>query len=448
MSYRYSMLAVAAALAAGPASAASDADIAEIRAQIQELKRNYEARIQALESRLKEAEARPAPAPTPPASSSSSGLAAFNPAISAILGGQYANLSQDPKQFRLQGFLPSGDIGPGRRGFTLNESELALSANVDHKFSGNLIFSISPDNKVEVEEAYGIFTAAPAGFTPKFGRFLSAQGYLNEQHAHAWDFVDAPLAYQAFFGGQYTTDGVQVKWIAPTEHFIEIGGELGNGDSFPGTSRNKNGAASGVLFAHTGGDIGDSHSWLAGLSYLATRAEDRAGVGVDRFGNDAPLAFTGRSRVAIASFVWKYAPHGNPREKNFKLQGEYFWRRENGDLTFGSDDFLTSALTSRYSANQGGMYLQGVYQFMPTWRVGLRYDRLNPGAVDYGDNAALLANTGFHPQRGTAMIDWSPSEFSRIRLQYAHAKTVEGLGDNEWFLQYILSLGAHGAHKY
>ena len=51
-------------------------------------------------------------------------------------------------------------------------------------------------------------------------------------------------------------------------------------------------------------------------------------------------------------------------------------------------------------------------------------------------------------QRPAAMIDWSPSEFSRVRLQYARAKTVDGLSDNEWFVQYILSMGAHGAHKF
>ena len=31
-------------------------------------------------------------------------------------------------------------------------------------------------------------------------------GYLNEQHAHAWDFSDAPLAYKAFFGGQAASE--------------------------------------------------------------------------------------------------------------------------------------------------------------------------------------------------------------------------------------------------
>ncbi len=79
------------------------------------------------------------------------------------------------------------------------------------------------------------------GLVPKFGRFFSGIGYLNEQHQHAWDFYDAPLAYQAFLGGQYATDGAQVKWLAPTDQFLEFGAEIGNGDSFPGSARNRNG---------------------------------------------------------------------------------------------------------------------------------------------------------------------------------------------------------------
>ncbi len=46
------------------------------------------------------------------------------------------------------------------------------------------------------------------------------------------------------------------------------------------------------------------------------------------------------------------------------------------------------------------------------------------------------------------MFDWTPSEFSRLRLQFAQAKSRPGFTDNEWFLQYILSMGAHGAHKF
>ena len=253
-----------------PALAAGNPDLDEIRGQIRELKQTYDARIQALEARLRDAEAKAsaaqeataaalAPVPSAPAAASpASSLAAFNPAVSAILDGQYGNLSQDPARFRIAGFPAAPDAGPGRRGFSLGESELAFSANVDHKFSGSLIFSITPEDTVSVEEAYGIYTAAPSGFTPKVGRFFSGVGYLNEQHSHVWDFVDAPLAYQAFLGGQYHTDGVQLRWVAPLDQYLELGAEAGNGDTFPGTARSKNGAGSGVLFARTGGDVGEA----------------------------------------------------------------------------------------------------------------------------------------------------------------------------------------------
>ena len=477
--------ALALALAAPHARAASDKDLDEIRAQIRDLKASYEARIKALEDRLKDAEAKAAeakaeatkaaaappppvaaaPEPPPPPvasapSSPSNSLAAFNPAMSAILNGQYANLSQDPNQFRLAGFpLPPG-AGPGKRGFSLGESELAFSANVDHKFSGNLIFSITPDDHVDVEEAYGIFNGAPAGITPKLGRFFSGLGYLNEQHAHAWDFTDAPLVYQAFLNNQYQTDGLQLTWVAPTDQFFMLGGEVGNGNAFPGNDRNKNGAGSGVVFARVGGDVGDSSSWLAGVSYLRTAARDRpftlaascpgvpvAGGGLTACGDDTPLAFNGTSHVAAADFVWKWSPHGNPHTTNFKLQGEYLWRKESGDLNATNTDLGLPA-SSGYNARQSGWYLQGVYQFMPQWRVGVRYDRLDSGTVDFGGLASVFPATSFDPQRATAMIDWSPSEFSRVRVQFAQAKLAPGLTDNEFFVQYILSIGAHGAHKF
>jgi hypothetical protein len=432
------------------AEAASESELAEIRAQIRELRSQYESRIQALEGRLKEAEdrasvaatAQPAAPPAPLAESGAAGssLSAFNPAISAILAGGYANLSRDPAAFGIAGFARGGETGPGRRGFSLGESELVLSANVDPRFAGNLILSVSPEDTLAVEEAYGQWLTAPYGMSAKFGRFLSGIGYLNEQHAHAWDFVDAPLAYQALLGGQYANDGVQARWIAPLEHFVELGAEVGSGSHFPGTDRSKNGAGSAALYAHTGGDIGVSQSWRAGLSYLSTRAQDRP---FELAANDAIAAFSGTSRVAIADFVWKYAPNGNTRESNAKLQGEYLWRRESGELAG-----LPPLGTAAYSSRQSGWYVQGVYQWHPEWRAGLRFDRLDPGRVDFAANSASFQPVDFRPRRTSVMVDYNPSEFSRIRLQYARSETLPGTADNQWFVQYLLSLGAHGAHKY
>jgi len=459
--------AVALALVMAPAAhAATDADLAEIRDQIQQLKASYEARIQALEQRLKEAEAKTAGTPPPaaeatplppvsvappaasPAAASSGGLSAFNPAISAVLQGVYANLSQDPNQYAIHGFVPSGDIAPAKRGFSIAESELGLSANVDDKVYANLIFSLSPENTVEVEEAYGVLTAIPDGFTPKFGRFLSSIGYLNDQHQHVWDFYDAPLPYQAFLGGQFRSDGLQLKWVAPTDIFLELGGEIGDGASFPGTERNKNGIGSGAAYIHAGGDIGASNSWRAGFSYLQLRPSDRQYAQTDIAGNPAQIAFSGRSQLAIADFVWKWAPNGNAMNTNFKLQGEYFWRKESGDLTYDNDGALGLSNTAAYSSHQSGWYIDGVYQFMPYWRVGARYDRLSTGTVDYGANGIYLAQDSFNPQRYSVMLDYTPSEFSRFRVQWQQSKIRPDVTDNQLFVQYILTLGAHGAHKF
>jgi hypothetical protein len=46
------------------------------------------------------------------------------------------------------------------------------------------------------------------------------------------------------------------------------------------------------------------------------------------------------------------------------------------------------------------------------------------------------------------MFDWNPSEFTRIRLQYAQDTARRDITDNQFFIQYIYSLGAHGAHKF
>ncbi len=382
------------------------------------------------------------------------GANAFNPGISLILQGTAASSSQDPGAYRIDGFAPSGGgVGPAPRGFGLGESELALSANIDPYFRGQMVASFTPENEVEVEEAFFQTLALGQGFTLKGGRFLSGIGYQNEIHQHAWDFQDAPLAYKAFLGGRLNDDGVQLRWLAPTELFLEFGAELGSGRAFPATPRKRNGANAGSVFAHLGGDIGASTAWRTGLSLLHARPEDRAFEDMDSLGNPVVQSFSGTSKLLIADFVLKWAPNGNATVTNFKLQGEYFRRSESGALSFDNG----TAFSGDYGSRQSGWYLQGVYQFMPRWRAGLRYDRLDHGTVA---NAIVSAGLGpsaadfgalmseYNPTRTTAMLDWSATEFSRIRLQLAADKSRAGVTDNQVLLQYLYSLGAHGAHTF
>ena len=453
-------LAVAAALGASQAAhAATEDDLKELREQVRQLKEIYEKRIESLEKRLQQTEQAAGNQSAAQTSSRPAGENAFNPGISLILNGIYSNLSRDPAGFRINGFAPTlGEVGPPVRGLSLGESELVFAANIDHYFRGVLIAALSPDDKIGVEEAYLQTLGLSNGLTIKAGRFFSAVGYQNQIHAHAWDFADASLANKVFLGNRLNEDGIQFKWVAPTQLYFDLGLELGRGRKFPGGpdgGRSKNGFGSGNVFAHLGGDIGASTAWQAGISHLRTSPQDRTFDDLDSSGTSVTNSITGRSRLWVLDGVLKWAPNQNPTYTNFKLQGEYFRRSEGGNLTYDTAAASLGTQTDRYASRQSGWYLQGVYLFVPMWRAGLRYDRLNSGTTSIGlvDSGALTAADfpilgGYNPRRTTAMLDWSPSEFSRVRLQFARDYSRLGATDNQIFLQYIVSLGAHGAHKF
>jgi hypothetical protein len=270
----------------------------------------------------------------------------------------------------------------------------------------------------------------------RFGRFFSAIGYLNGKHAHSWDFADQPLPYQAFLGDQYLDDGVQLRWVAPTDVYIEVGTEVFRGSRYPAAGAADSGFGANSLFLNIGGDAGSNTSWLAGLSRLsATNIERESGD------EDDPLFFNGDSDTTIAHFVWKWAPNGNWKQRNLVIQGEVLWRNEDGDYTLPGGPPLA------YDGEQRGWYLQAVYQPFPRWRFGTRVDGLamDPVAAEFSGSA--LAAPGDDPLRFSVMTDWSNSEFSRLRLQYTRDEAGFG-NDSQWGLQYIFSIGAHGAHSF
>ncbi len=443
-------------LAAADTPPAAPAEIKALKQDIEALRSAYEARLQALEQRLLAAETNStarsqtstaSSSALPPSASSAGGANAFNPEISLILSGGYTRTLRDPANYRVTGFQApaNGEAGPGTRGFSLAESELRLAANIDPYLRGAATLSLGSDNTVSVEEAFVQTTSLGNGLSVKAGRFLSSIGYLNRQHAHTWDFVDNPLAYQTLLGTQYRDDGLQLSWLAPTDRYLELGAEVGRGRSFPGSDTSRNGAGMVALTAHTGGDVGVSHSWRAGLSRLSTRASEQNLTAQDSSGSLVNNVFSGKTNIWIVDGVWKWAPNGNATQTSFKLQGEYLRSKRSGTLTYDTEN---ANIGDAYTAVQSGWYVQGVYQFMPRWRLGLRTERLNAGSPDFGINTAALASNPYRPSKNTLMIDYNPSEFSRLRLQLAQDRSRQGMVDNQIFLQYQMSLGAHGGHNY
>jgi hypothetical protein len=461
-------LAVLALLLPLSARAATEDELADIRRQMEALQKQYELRLKELETRLEKAEAQarqtqaeveeaktaaqPAAAPAAPAAAN-----AFNPALSVVLQGSVNSYSRNPDNYAIPGFQLGEEGGLAAQGLTLDETEFTASADVDPYFYGQTTISLQDQSnggtEVSIEEAFVDPRMLPAGLDGRFGRFYSDIGYLNRFHSHAWDFYDAPLAYSAFLNKQYGDDGMRLAWVAPTDTYLMIGAETFAGNNFPAGSSNRVLGDVQSLFVKLGGDVGASNAWLAGVSGLHVNAHDRQ-TDVAEYGTDT---FNGNSNLLIGDLVWKWAPNGNATQRNFKFQGEYFYRDESGDVAVDNDG--NNGLMD-YNGTQRGWYAQGVYQFMAHWRAGLRYDRLSAdnnlkvnslgGFATASDviNASGLDNHGHNPQRWTAMLDWSPSEFSRLRLQYDRDESLINQTDNEWYLQYIMSLGTHGAHEF
>ena len=368
-----------------------------------------------------------------------------NPAISAVLDGYYQN-TERPMSERAEGF-------------GLGHTEVAMSANIDDMFYGKLTAVIEVhdgETELGLEEAFIQTMAMPYGLSMRAGRFLSDIGYLNNQHVHTDAFSDRPAAYRAFLGSHYFDDGLRVSYVAPTDLYWTMGAEAFKGDSMQAEDEHgeRDYKTIGVYTAFTkiGGDAGVNGSWQAGLSYLRNENgrmtaeehddhDDHAAV-QEEHDHSHSAQYTGENTY-VADFVYKWAPNGNYKYQHLTLSGEYFRVTDFKPLEEEHDEHDAHGDVGK--DYQDGWYLSGVYQFSPKWSAGVRY-----GQVD----TQLMHDDHFDAQKlkeTEVSLAWHHSHFSTVRLQYTNQQgtNFEGIeDDNVITLQYVMTLGAHGAHQF
>ena len=455
------VLSMTALLMTAPVDAQSTGQptAAELARQIQDLKRDYESRIRALESQLsklgKKSRATEAKTATPSDSVKAKPDNTFNPAIGIVLSGMLANYSADGTE--IPGFQLGHEGERAPEGLSVGHSEITASSNVDDKFFGSLTLGVGSHpggaDEIELEEAYMQTlpgAGLPDGVRIKAGRALWTFGYLNELHAHGDDFADRPLPYRAFLDNAYNDDGAEVSVVLPTESYTEIGTGMFRGSDTPfGGSEDGVDAWSG--FIRVGDDLGRTGAWRIGGYILSGNSRNRGGghgheeegaheEEEEEHGHDDAFfsegMFTGDTQLYGIDSRVTIAPTGNAREGELILQGEYFWQKEDGTYMLDEEP---EPETARFDSMSRGWYLQAVYRFDPRWRIGMRYSQLNPP-----DEAEL----DHDPNSFSAMVDWTNSEFGRWRLQYNRETLAKDRRDNQFLLQYTMSLGAHGAHSF
>jgi hypothetical protein len=356
-----------------------------------------------------------------------------NPYISLVLD-TYAYLSNlnnsELESQSIPGFTTNGlDY---RNGFNLRELELFLFAPVDPYF--NLYANLPIDDSgINVEEAFAVTTDLPAGFQIKGGRFKSNFSRLDAQHPHQWDFFDIALPYRAFLGdeGLGGENGVQLTYLPPLPVYTLIGAEVLQGDNellFGPNART--GPHAYTFFTKCSLDMDDSTIYF-GPYVLFGKTKS------DIIVPDSQIR--GNSTLPGIEAVWKWKPSTT---QSFILQSEYMYLLQNGDI-----ENLDSGDVESLRRRQDGFYIQALYQWY-RWRVGARYDMLGLFS-DTFRQAGVNQDLGTTPWRATGSLEFNPSEFSRIRLQYTHDNSARNGRDNdEWFLQFLFGIGAHAAHSF
>ncbi len=400
----------------------------------------------------------PAPAPTPVASVPEKPREPWSPTqpITLLSGARgYMNISFDA----LMDFgwsttsdvtaIERGDHDPLQRGFTLPNEEIFLDGAVDPYFKGvaDLVFKLDENNKteVELEEVYVTTTALPWNLQAKGGQFFSEFGRLNQQHPHAWDFVDQPLVIGRMFGPEgLRNPGARLSWLVPTPFYSELflavqNSQGGTAFSFRNADEELFGRMpvnrpvrnlGDLLYVPryaASFDVTDSQTIVAGVS---------GAFGPNASGRDT------RTQIYGADLYWKWKPSWQSGGFPFvSWQTEALGRRY--EAGSGGLDAPGRATLPRETLFDWGVYSQVVYGFTQRWAAGLRSDWVS------GDRGAFKPDENRADRfRLSPALTFYPTEFSKLRFQYNYDHGQIHGDDSSVWLQLEFLLGSHAAHKF
>jgi hypothetical protein len=352
---------------------------------------------------------------------------------------------------------PSSSGLNAHRGMNFNYGEMSLYSVVDPYFDLFAVLDLAPES-AGLEEAYFTTRKFPYGFKIKAGKFLASFGRVNEQHEHYWDFANRPLIATALFGEDGLNEiGAQATWVAPTSFFLVFGAEVLNGaneQSFgtTGFSDPRGSVAIDAVqgpnlfigFIRSSFDIEDA-SILFGISNAMGTTRNDQGFSSTRSTGEAVNANTD---IIAGDLTVKYSLDAICF---VSLQSEYMYRVMNGtEYTRDSSNTVSSLSMDKHHS---GFYAQFAAKLDQLWEIGVRYDLLMQNDVSLGGAAQHMPS---NLPRYSAMIEYSPTEFSRLRLQFDRDESRYVQASGGWsqqpytqiILQANLTIGAHGAHAF
>ena len=360
----------------------------------------------------------------------------FNPAIGLV--------GETIFSYRSRGSSETGSDRPG--GYDINQRsvELNAAASVDPFAKAYVVVNGSAD-PVTGESSWGIEEAAlqttslPGNLEVKAGRFFGEFGRLAYIHDHELPGVNRPLVLDQYIGGESRTDGLQVNWLVPTEHYISL--TLGVGDQFggdnppnfagdfrKGSGLNYWGRLSTYFELTPDISLEPGISGLVNPSTVAQWAPDPANPPLPIVGGNT---LTERERRLVgADLVLSWKPLRNNQFQTLTWGTEVLHSDNRYDVT----DPLGNALPGR-SVSSYGLYSYLMYKWHRQWSGVVQYEWLEDMVDKQAKTSAYSAN-----------ITWALSHWNQLRLQYTYTKPNDETGlrpDSAVYLQWAWIIGSH-----
>jgi hypothetical protein len=342
---------------------------------------------------------------------------AFNPGIGFVVDSIF---SYDTKSQQA-----TGSDRPGGFDADLRTAEVSLEASVDPFARAYGVIAASADARtgeanLGVEEASVVTTSLPYNLTVQGGRFFADFGRLSYVHDHDLPFVYRPLVLDRYIGGESRTEGLQVNYLFPTDHYISL--TLGVGDSF-GADLNpvevdgyrSVGELNGWGHLSTYFDLSQNLNLETGLSGLVDGKAD--GIGDDPSQRDR--------YIGGADITLRYQPLQSTVYRGWTWGSEVLFNSAKYETAPGSSD----------RENSWGLYSYFEYKLNRQFKVGFLYDWMQ-------DPADKDAQTS----RYSPYISWNPSEFQLLRLQFSHTEPNSAAGfepSDAIYLEWSAIIGRH-----
>lgn len=374
-----------------------------------------EAKKQKEEKELEKAISQPNP-PPPQGGGFLKGLVqSLNPDISAIGIFAAAYFSKNPPAPQL------AETDPANTGVNLQEFEIGFQGVVDPYFRADSFITFTLDS-VGVEEAYLTTLSLPFNLQIRAGKMRSKFGKLNLQHTHVQDFVDIALPNGSFINGELSPVGVEFNYLLPLPWYAELSASINSPEGEGPTFVRSSDANNIGLLLYTANltnffELSDALS----VSVIGSFATGSNGTDTDN-----------RSNLYDGTLFVKYRPLASSSYQEVKLQSEFLLRQ---------------ATIAEGSFHDWGAYAYILDRFAQRWNAGFRFDFVNSNKQFPSEQPGELFPVQ-KEYRYSALLRFSPSEFSRIELQYDFYNPSSRSNFNSVFLQFQYAIGAHGAHPF